>query len=386
MKQGNGGVVLLDAGWPRVLGTMQGPGQRWWVSAYVTSAAELAPIRAGDNVLMQGEMRDFLRGASSVDAVENLLAMGIEIRRRPGLHAKMYARELDRGLAQVWVGSANLTHPGRSDGRWNANYEVMAGPLEMGPREVAELHALWATAARVDAKFLEDVRQAMREAPETGVSRYGNVLVVYIDLRLQSGAFTIPPSWFVDWAGWDGVATSVRYLTVETPFIRDWQAVRTAVLRGFGRWFGERTGARGEFVIEADDLAVVNTALSESRRFVGEISPLGDSEELDRALTAFIGRAMVVVRTQAKSRRLAEEENVIEQHLSDAFLKYVSAKSSRMAFTVLAPVSPPEGELLAAVRRLKSRPRSLFARDADTALDAFLGDLRSALPLASVAG
>jgi hypothetical protein len=374
MEHSTDSTVFLNAGWPKSMPTMDGPGRRWWVTAFLTSAADYVGVRPGDRVLIRGRPEDFLSGASSLDVVEQLVAQGHDVRRSEPLHAKMYLRESDNGSAIGWIGSANLTHAGRSNARWNSNYEVMAGPLPFSRKVIAELKALWSSAVAVDAAYLERVRQAMGHGPDwTGV---GGFLVVHLDVRTPAGAFKIPLRWFVDWSAWNGVVTSVRYLTTPATTQQGLAGVRKAVTAGFAKWFGERTGARGEFVIESRDQVLVEAALKEARRLVDKLLPIHATEDLDAALTDFVGRAMVVVRTQATSRRLKVADEEIARELSEAFQRHVAAKPSQVAYTILAPVSEPEGALAEAIVRLRTRPRKLFERDGEASLHSYLSALR----------
>jgi hypothetical protein len=333
---------------------------------------------------MRGDLQDFAYGMSTLQVVEDLVACGVEVRRLPSLHAKAYIRELPDGSLAAWVGSANLTHKGRLDGKWNANIEVMAGPFTLHAADKERVEGLWRDALPFDSDHIRRYRAALMNGGI--VDRGIEVLVVRIDLRLKPGAFLIPVDWFVDWRGWEGVATSVRYVTSNALMGDGWPAVRGAVLKGFAKWFGERTGSRGEFVVAAEDHPVVARALAAARALVDGASPRVSPDVLARAETDFVGRAMVVVDVQARSRSLRVHGDAVRTELRAAFARYAESQPSRMLYTILAPVSQLEGTYSEAIVRLKSRVRPLFARDIEGGADRFVDGIDKALAEAGLRG
>ena len=172
--------------------------------------------------------------------------------------------------------------------------------------------------------------------------------------------------------------TSVPFLTDGSGALKEWPNVRNAVLAGFERWFGAKTGTRGEFVFELRDFDVVSRVLRQVNATLESIKP-----HATRSSAAvhddFIGRAMSVLGSLGHSLELVLTLSEVHGELDRAFRRYVGANPVRVSSTILAPVTHPDGPLADAMRSLKIRPRRLDALDSEAAGDAYLETVTEAV-------
>jgi len=208
----------FDRGWPSAVRDLEGVGERFIISPYVTKAALDLDLKAGDRLLFQGTARSFLNTSSNITVIEELLQCGVEVRRQAQVHAKVYMREFEGG-AVGWLGSANLTHNGRSAG---SQVEAMSGPFWLDDEFRSRAQKLWMDAEPFD---LPQVRREMWQLEQTLLSTglpedaMQALLAVHVTFNAGLGRCTLRAKWLgIDVLGdsWKGVTfPSVPYLQLD---------------------------------------------------------------------------------------------------------------------------------------------------------------------------
>lgn len=193
--------VHLWQGWRTVLPSLEGPGRRWLVTPWLTThSTDLRGIvQKGDRLLIRGAPEDFLSGRSDLQAIGYLIEWGVEVKRLPTLHAKVYARE-ENGGGVLWLGSANLSNLGEEGTPHSKQVEAMSGPHPLTQVALTQLEYLWANARPFSVEDTHrDVERMVREREQLqqllmSQAELG-VLALRLSFRVLGGQFTIPPNW-----------------------------------------------------------------------------------------------------------------------------------------------------------------------------------------------
>ena len=195
-------LIHIGTGWRAVLSDLEGPGRRWLVTPWLTThhADLLGIVNSGDRLIIRGLADDFLTGKSKLESIQEFQNWGVEVRRMPALHAKVYAREHD-SQGFLWLGSANLSGRGEyGNGRRHSSLEAMSGPHPLTAKARSELESLWADSKPFSAgdiqRELEQLTKDREKLTELLLSHTDlSVLALRLSFRLLGGQLTISPDW-----------------------------------------------------------------------------------------------------------------------------------------------------------------------------------------------
>jgi hypothetical protein len=366
----------IGAGWLAAVPDLAGDERRFWISAYITETALGGVVRHGDRVLIRGVERDFAYEASRILAVRRLLEQGVEVRRLQRLHAKVFVREL-RPRPIAWIGSANMTTRGRSDGG-NSNLEAMAGPVLLEPEEMSRLEGWWSDASPItDVVLAEIEHQAKVTADQDAIDRLVRQGVGVVALRLtyrsSETAFRIPATWFETAADakvdsvWKDVVTTVPFRTDldGTDTFRDrWSLVRETLGRGLRQEIAEPVeGAGGLYVLSIDDRAQLDRELSDLNTRLASIFRASGSQPDDAGCAAFVRKAREIIETLSSRRPRSAPWGMVESELRRAYARFTETGGFRVGYVFFLPLNAEDEQFEKAVDRFKQRPIPLFGID-----------------------
>ena len=361
---------IINAGWPEALPALEGSGVRWWLTPWLTSAAAEGRLRPGDRVIIRGLPQDFADGMSNLEAVAKLVEQGVEVRRHARLHAKAYAREAD-GFVVGWIGSANLSWPGKSDGTKNANIEAMAGPLLFPPEEATKIRGLWEAAAPFDIEAIRSEVAAYEERRnlEEIIRAAQNVLLIRLSFSVGQSRLTLKERWFKQErptdAHWRNVEISLPFIVEEHPLSRAWNAYRNTLTQGLKQHFmASVTGpiGRGLYVILANEREVVRGTLERAKQHLHTAIAGGEIKE--QLGQAFWPRFQEVLKPHERHRGLATSQKDLEREVAIELHGFLQGRPFTLNYAFFIPIINEDDEVSAAIRSIKSRQGELFAADA----------------------
>lgn len=367
-------LVHLAQGWRVALGDLRGPGRRWLVSPWFTTKdmALRECVQKGDRLLLRGSAEDFLHGKSRLDAIQALQEWGVDVRRVPHLHAKVYAREHE-GAGVVWLGSANLSQRGEDGGQHSGQVEAMSGPHPLTPRTLTELEYLWANSRPFsvsDIQYeLDRLVQAREEFREQFLQHADlGILALRLSFRLLGGQFTIPPHWLghgSQQAQKDGVRyPSVEFIDPDNSLASRFRAFIRAEKRKLGDVLEDVPGMSGVYLLRTQDQPGVTVFLSQleaqaRQRFEKELEAERAHlrqdfiERFERAFERFLSE---------RSRPRAVTPQVAAQQAAQALDEYLSRDAFRISaqfFLPLRDADDPYSGLAQAMSQVQARQRLL---------------------------
>lgn len=306
--------VHIGYGWRVALRDLAGEGRRWlvtpWVNSGDTDLQDLLTLMApGDRLIIRGRPEDFRDRMSSFGAVDQFIRRGVEVRRFPHLHAKMYARE-DPVAPVVWIGSANLTRRGsHGDLRGHGNYEAMSGPHPFTSAHLETLTELWDNPDRCrvyDRQALEDEVSRLCADAETYAAHLvtGSLgtLSLQLGFRLLRGQMTVPALW-LGMPERQGVSfPAVRFVAGDHALSRELNRLRY----------------RLQTTLKKLAVPVAGTPLL-------YVLPVWKQPEIERALQAFQLRTMGDLEGQFRSEHTALQKDFLAR-FEVAFAEFTNVK------------------------------------------------------------
>ena len=348
----------FDAGWPYAARDLEGPGARFVISPYVTTAALQLGLKAGDRLLLQGTAQNFLHNASKLEVVEGLMRLGVEVRREARVHAKVYMRHFDGG-AVGWLGSANLTQNGRSAG---SQVEAMSGPFWLDRDFLEQTENLWDVAQPLDICQVElevqELEQKLLDGPPEDAVRA--LVAVHVTFNAGLGRCTLRPRWLGITArgdNWRGVTfPTVPYLRPEAVGkYRLWkQQALDELVSGGGYSLGD-----GIYLFRTSQKNQVEVLLTQLRQHL--LNEAGKEFEDTSALRAeFKHRFNEVLLEFANKKNLElvdENRQMGREEAFGQFDEYMSNKPFELSFSFFVPLLGGQDEaLVQAIKQLQAQP------------------------------
>jgi hypothetical protein len=353
----------FDKGWPSAVSDLEGVGERFVISPYVTKAALELNLKVGDRLLLQGTARSFLNTSSNITIIEELVRRGVEVRRQPRVHAKVYMREF-KGGAVGWLGSANLTHNGRSDG---SQIEAMSGPFWLDDEFRSRVQQLWVGADPFDIQQVRDeICELERTMMLSGIPEHAMqaFVAVHVTFKAGLGQCTLHSRWLgitTASGSWKGVTfPAVPFLRPEiVSKYRAWKEQAMAKLvKDSGYPLSD-----GLYLFRASTKSYVEAYLSDLRRLLAseasaqfsDVSALRDdfSRRFNEVLEEFAGRKSFKLLAGQRSKGLSE---ALVQ-----FDKYIKDKPFELSFSFFVPLlSEEDPKLKKAVEKLSSQTFQSF--------------------------
>ncbi|ULH14478.1 hypothetical protein MF271_10575 [Deinococcus sp. KNUC1210] len=343
-------LIHLGVGWRAVLADLDGPGRRWLVTPWLTTreADLLGLVQLGDRLLIRGNAEDFLSGTSKLEAVQAFQEWGVEVRRMPTLHAKVYAREQD-GHGHLWLGSANLSGRGEHGHGWHhSSLEAMSGPHPLTAKACADLESLWANSkpfsvsdVQRELERLVEEREKFRELL-LGSADLG-VLALRLSFRLLGGQLTISP----DWLGHANEVVqkdrvkypSVEFIDPETSLASRFRAFMQAEKRKLNDLLEDVPGTSGLYVLRVEDKLKVTAFLSTLEQRARDRFDRELKQEHDHLCTDFTRRFQsAFARFLTESRRgvaLNTEQAALQA--TKAFKEYISRDPFKVSAQFFLP-------------------------------------------------
>lgn len=364
-------LVHLAEGWRAVVQDMEGPGRRWLFTPWLTTrhADLLGSVQKGDRLLVRGHAEDFLKGMSSLDAVQAFIEWGVEVRRMPNLHAKVYAREHDGGL--LWLGSANLSNLGEDGGAHSRQVEAMSGPHPLAPTTLTKLEYLWSNGKPFSPSDVQHELTRLVQEQETfrtlllDQAELG-VLALRLSFKLLGGQFTIPPDWLGhgnEQAQRDRVRyPSVEFIDPDTSLATRFRKFINAEKRKLDDRIEDVPGVSGLYVLWAEDMLSIRTFLSDMERqarqkFEQELHQEREhlradfTKRFESAFQRFLSeKTSYMAKTPAQAAKLAAE--AFDDHIGrDPF------RISAQFFIPLKDSDDPHSGLSQAMAQVRARQR-----------------------------
>ena len=366
-------LVHIGVGWRAVLDDLDGPGRRWLVTPWLTTreADLVGLVQAGDRLLIRGSAEDFLTGKSKLEAVQVFQEWGVEVRRIPSLHAKVYVRESE-GHGHLWLGSANLSGRGEhGTGRRYSSLEAMSGPHPLTGKARSELELLWAGSKPFSVGDLQrELERLVQEREKFQELLLGNadlgVLALRLSFRLLGGQFTISPEWLghaSDAVQKDRVKyPSVEFIDPETSLASRFRAFMQAEKRKLNHLLEDVPGTSGLYVLRVEHKPSVTSFLSAletqaRQRFERELR-----QECDHLRADFTQRFQnAFERFLTESRKgLALKKEQAAQQAALAFDEYLDRDPFKVSAQFFIPLVEPDdtgGPLTLAMQQVREQQR-----------------------------
>lgn len=267
-------LIRIAEGWRAAVPDLDGPGRRWLFSPWLTTrhADLLGSVQRGDRLLIRGCAEDFLRGLSDVSAVKAYLEWGVEVRRMPTLHAKVYAREYNQ-QGVLWLGSANLSNRGEAGTAHSKQVEAMSGPHPLTQKALSTLEYLWQNSKPFDLgdlqREIDHLAEERQKLAEMLISHsQPGVLAVRLSFRLLTGQYSMTPE-SLGHASSQAQANRVKYPSVEyvdpdvSQLAQQFQRFLRTERRKLNQLLEDVPGVRGLYVLRLEDMELVKGFLGE---------------------------------------------------------------------------------------------------------------------------
>ncbi|MCP2014389.1 hypothetical protein L1280_001526 [Deinococcus sp. HSC-46F16] len=364
-------LVHLAEGWRATLQDLDGPGRRWLVTPWLTTrhADLLGSVQRGDRLLIRGHAEDFLKGMSSLDAVQAFMEWGVEVRRLPNLHAKVYAREHEGGV--LWLGSANLSKLGEDGGAHSRQVEAMSGPHPLTPAALTKLEYLWSTSRPFNPSDVqheltrlvqeqEAFRELLLDQAELGV------LALRLSFKLLGGQFTMPPDWLGhgnEQAQRDRVRyPSVEFIDPDTSLATRFRKFISAERRKLGDRMVDVPGISGLYVLRAEDMLSIKTFLGYMERQARQRFEQELHQEREHLRSDFTTRFESAFQRflSEQTRHMAKTPAQAAKDAAEVFDDYLGRDPFRISaqfFIPLKDADDPHGGLSQAMSQVRARQR-----------------------------